>query len=600
MPHNLCVKILKSMIQPATGFTLLSAIAFALPALSQLPTPPVGTPSPMGPPGIQSEQAYTLGAGDRIRIEILRVPQYSGEQEVLIDGSLNLPLVGSVPVQGLTLGQTATALSSQYSRFLRQPIVTVSLIAPRPLRIAIAGEVNRPGSYALSAQGAQFPTVTQALTLAGGITQSADLRNAQVRRRQGLTQQITIPVDLWQLLQTGNLSQDITLRDGDTIFIPTTTSINPSEAARLASASFAAPQNQPLNVAIVGEVYRPGTHTVAGRGGSGGLPTVTQAIEVAGGIKPQADIRRVQIRRPTRGGSEQTIEVNLWQLLETGDLQQDVILQEGDTIFIPTATTIDLAETSQLTSASFFSDQGQPLNIAVVGEVYRPGPYTVTGTARTGAAGVPGGTGGGGTLPTVTRAIQVAGGITPEADIRQVQIRRPTRTGIEQIIQVDLWQLLQAGDSTQDTILQEGDTVFIPTATEISTIEAGEIAAASFSPDTIKVNIVGEVRSPGIVQVPPNTPLNQGLLAAGGFTNRSRRGSVQLIRLNPNGTVSRRRIEIDFSNPINEQSNPSLGNNDVVIVGRSTLATVSDVLDTVLRPVGSFFSLFNFLRIFTP
>ncbi len=587
----------KKIIQPLTSLTLLTLMTVTCPSagMAQLPATKVADPVNRDTKRAQPEVAYSLGSGDRIRIDILQVPQYSGEHEVLVNGSLNLPQVGSVSVQGMTLKQAAEKIAAQYesARILRKPRVTVSLVTPRPLKIGIAGEVNRPGSYTMTLEGSQFPTLTRALEIAGGITQAADLRNAQVRRPQRSGSEQVLNVDLWQLLQTGDLRNDITLRDGDTIFIPTTTNIHLAEGRQLAAASFSVDRVQPINIAILGEVREPGTHTVTGEGGPGGLPTVTQAIEVAGGIKPLADISRIQIRRSTKTGSEQTIEVDLMELLQAADLQQDLILQDGDAIFIPTATDINLAEISQLRTASFAPDETQPLNVAIIGEVFRPGPHTVTGSARTGEAGIPGATNDAGSLPTVTRAIQVAGGIKPLADIRQIQIRRFTSTGSEKTIEIDLWKLLQAGDLSQDIVLQEGDTIFVPTATELDLAEATQIAAASFSPDTIRVNVVGEIKNPGIIEIPPNTPLNQALLAAGGFTNRSNSGSAELIRLNPNGTVSRQKVSLNFNQGVNEKTNPPLRNNDVLIVGRNAGASISDTLGTILSPLGSFLSIFT-------
>ncbi len=135
-------------------------------------------------------------------------------------------------------------------------------------------------------------------------------------------------------------------------------------------------------------------------------------------------------------------------------------------------------------------------------------------------------------IPTVTKAIQVAGGITQSADIRRIQVRRLTKGGSEQVIDVDFWKLLQAGDMRQDLPLQDGDTVVIPVAKTISPADATTLASASFSPDKISVYVVGEVAKPGLVQVPPNTPLNQAILAAGGFNNRAKQGSVKFVRLN--------------------------------------------------------------------
>lgn len=429
------------------------------------------------------ESTYTLGAGDVINVDIFRVPQYSGESQVLIDGALNLPLVGKVNVNGLSLEAASDAISARYAQFLRRPIITLSLLNRRPLQVGIAGEVGRPGSY----------TVEQTNT----------------------------------------------------------------QSARL-----------------------------------------SQLIETAGGITQSADLYQVQVRRPQPNGTDQVVTVNLWDLLENGNLSQDVTLRDGDAIFIPTALAPS-TNASLLADASFATDANQAINIAIIGEVYRPGPYTLQGgIARTGDAGTPGAASSSNTPTTVTRAIQVAGGIKPLADIRKVQVVRPTRAGVPQVFEVDLWQLLKAGDLQQDAILQEGDTVFIPVATALTPEEISESASASFSPDSIRVNVVGEVEGAGVVELPPNTPLSQAILAAGGFNNRARRGTAELVRLNEDGTVNRTAIPVDFAEGISEENNPLLRNNDVVIVNRNGLASVSDAIGTVVNPLGGLFSIFRFFNIF--
>ena len=479
------IGVSKFIIQPAAALVLLALTAnpglgAAAEEVSQVPAASLNSQTSSPPPDSSLEEAYTLGAGDRISIDIFMIPQYSGEHEVLIDGSLNLAAIGSVPVQGLTLNQAAEAVAAAYSGILRNPRITVNLVEPRPLQIGIAGEVTRPGSYTLERQGAQFPRVSNILVTAGGITHSADLR-------------------------------------------------------------------------------------------------------------------QIQVRRPQRSGADKVINVNLWEFLKTGNLNYDVTLRDGDTLFIPPTDRFSLAEALLLSSASFAADENRPLNIAVVGEVFRPGPYTVTGTASTGAAGETGsGSGSSSVPPTVTRAIQVAGGIKPLANIREIQIRRRTRTGPEQTIDVNLWELLKTGDISQDIVLQEGDTVLVPEADpNVEPLPLSEVAAASFSPDTMSVNVVGEVNSPGPTQVAPNAPLNQVLLAAGGFNTRARRGSVDLVRLNPDGTATRRKIDVDFTLGVDDERNPPLQNNDVVIVERSTIANVGDTLQTIVNPLGAAFSLIS-------
>ncbi|MDY7012304.1 MAG: SLBB domain-containing protein, partial [Cyanobacteriota bacterium] len=376
------------------------------PTAAQTPTSP-SIPLPQLAPN-RSNAPYTLGTGDRVTMTIFDVPEYSGEYSVLIDGTLNLPILGSVEVGGLTLDEAAASISRQYAPYIVEPLVTLSLLSARPINLAVSGEVNRPGTYTIVLnQGRTFPTVTEALELAKGITRAADLRQVQVRRTyQGREQNFT--VNLVALLQNGAIEQNLTLRDGDTVLVPTATAINPTEIRTLAETSFAPVENDPFPVAVVGEVVRPGTYTMSATRPSS-PPTVTQAIQQAGGIKPLANIRRIELRRLTKEGLSQTLEV-------------------------------------------------------------------------------------------------------------------------------DLWALLQAGDLTQDLILQRGDTIAIPQADELNPAEASTLASASFSPNTINVNVVGEVTAPGTKELPPNVPLNQALLAAGGFNNRADRGDDQLVRLNPDGT----------------------------------------------------------------
>jgi polysaccharide export outer membrane protein len=186
------------------------------------------------------------------------------------------------------------------------------------------------------------------------------------------------------------------------------------------------------------------------------------------------------------------------------------------------------------------------------------------------------------------RSLQLAGGITSQADVRKIKLRRPTRTGTEQTIDINLWELLQSGDLNQDIVVQDGDTIIIPTATEISVAEATQLATTTLSPTTIEVGVVGEVKNPGAVKLQPNSSLNQALLAAGGFNDgRASRGTVDLIRLNPNGTVTKRPVQVDLAKGINEETNPILRNNDVVVVDRNSLTKTGDRVNTIAGPLGT-------------
>jgi polysaccharide export outer membrane protein len=433
----------------------------------------------------RSPESYKLGGGDRILVEILEVPDLTRGYEVLSDGSVNLPLIGLVSIRGRTLVEATNIIRNAYRRVLKDPVVTVSLVAARPLNVGVIGEVTKPGNFIIT------------LTPGPGVAPSVQ------------------------------------------------------------------------------------------------YPTVTQAIRLAEGVTGVADIRNIRVRRPQPDGPDQVLNVNLWNFLQEGDISQDIILQDRDTIVIPTVANFNQAEARQFATANFSPPPEKPRSISIVGQVNRPGPYVVIGGNTTSDLSREG-------FPTVIRAIQLAGGITSDADIRQIQVRRVTRRG-EQIIPVNLWQFLESGDGGQDAILQEGDTIIVPKATIVNPAEAGVLATTNFAPSGINVFVVGELRtSLDPLRLPANATLNQALVSRGffGYENtRARRDKVELVRLNNDGTATKRTIQVDLSQGINEETNPQLRNNDMIIVSRSGLANLVDRMNAITGPVGSATGVLNFINI---
>jgi polysaccharide biosynthesis/export protein len=244
------------------------------------------------------------------------------------------------------------------------------------------------------------------------------------------------------------------------------------------------------------------------------------------------------------------------------------------------------------------------LQVAVVGEVKRPGAYPITpeGGSNRILVGEDGASGGvANQWPTVTRIIQTAGGITQLADLRKVEVRRSLSDGSTQVIAVNLYDLLRKGDLNQDVTLRDRDTIVIPTATALTAEDANLLGAASFAPETIRVNVVGEVAAPGTLELDPNITMNEAILAAGNFIpGRARKSRVELIRLNPNGTATRRTIEVDMSAGVNEQNNPPLRDGDSIIVGRSSRIRLGETIQTIVEPFTGIFGIFDTIdRIFS-
>ncbi len=602
---NLRTYIYKGLIiglVPMLAIVNLQSIGVAAPAKAVKAKPPVKAPASKpviraAVPSGNFADSYTLGPGDRLRVDIFNVPEYSGEFYVLGDGSINLPVVGAIPIQGLTVQKASGLLTAYFSRYVKRPIVTISVLAPRPVQFAIAGEVTRSGSYTIpfSNENRKFPTISQAIQLAGGTTQTANLRQVQVRR--AATGRVTT-VNIFDVLQRGNTAQDITLRDGDTIYIARSEGVSAADRLRLAGSNLAN-QDATVKVAILGEVGKPGTYTLKGDGGGGvgarvTPPTLTEAIKIAGGSTASADLSRIRVRRNTRTGVGQVVPINLLSLLKSGDFGQDIILQDGDTILLPTATEINSANSALVAASNLGPQAINPPKVVVVGEVNRPGTYTVLGSGNstnnsTQLAGTV-------ALPTITNAIQSAAGIKPTADIRQIQLIRTTRSG-EQKISLNLFKLIQQGDTSQDIILQEGDRIFIPVAQNPNAQDVDVVASSTLSPATIRVNVIGEAGSSaaGTREVPSNTTLNQAILLAGGFNNvRANKNEVDFIRLNPNGTVTKRLIKLNFARGIDPENNPRLQNNDTIVIGRNNLTRIGDGFSTILTPFNGLLNIIRF------
>ena len=241
----------------------------------------------------------------------------------------------------------------------------------------------------------------------------------------------------------------------------------------------------------------------------------------------------------------------------------------------------------------------RPLQVSIIGEVETPGLYTLSQQGDASAVqGVGGAVSG---LPTVVSAIQKAGGLTLVANLTDVRLQRRIPGDSQQLREttLDLLALLQRGDKRQNPFLQDGDTLVVGKAASIPSNEVMELAATNLSPQSIRVNLVGEVKRPGQLELPANIPLAQAILAAGGPTDvRANRGDIELVRLNRNGTASTQRFRLDFRRGVSSAFNPPLRDGDSVIVHRSVYGVAADALDIVAVPLTGLVNLASLYYIF--
>jgi polysaccharide export outer membrane protein len=219
----------------------------------------------------------------------------------------------------------------------------------------------------------------------------------------------------------------------------------------------------------------------------------------------------------------------------------------------------------------------RPVKVTVLGEVGRPGLYPL------------------GSFSTPVLAIQTAGGVTLNADIRRVLLRRLAGPdGSQKQTVLDLAQLMQVGNQRQNPILFDGDTLVVGRTDNPPSDEVLQLGASNLSPATITVTILGEVKSPGSISLPANTPLVEAIFRAGGTRQwRANKKNIQLVRLNRNGVTTREVFSYSDDRDISQAFNPPLRDRDTIIVNRSFFGQALDVVNEVLVPLSTVGSLLN-------
>jgi polysaccharide export outer membrane protein len=241
---------------------------------------------------------YVVGPGDVLTVHVFYEPQLSGSFRVENDGQFGYPFLGRVKAGGRTVGSVATMLKERLSDgYLRNPQVTVDVEQFRSQSVFVMGEVRTPGKYILS--GAI--TLLDALAQAGSPTPSAGGDVLILHPKTAVTGTPTLPnqgdadvthVNLREI-ENGKLSRNVTVRDGDTIFVP--------KAERFF---------------VTGMVRNAGSFVLERN------MTVLQAISTAGGINERGSNRRLKIVRVVDNKRKEL------------DAKPTDLVQPGDTIIV--------------------------------------------------------------------------------------------------------------------------------------------------------------------------------------------------------------------------------------------------------------------------
>ena len=237
--------------------------------------------------------------------------------------------------------------------------------------------------------------------------------------------------------------------------------------------------------------------------------------------------------------------------------------------------------------------QRRPVRVSVVGEIVRPGLYTM------GSSSVP-------TtqysqrlllekniIPKITDVIKQAGGLTVSSDPSNVLIKRvlPGKEKNYKIAKINLYDLIFNGDQDQNLTLFDGDVVII-NKNEDSITSYGNLGNSTLAPDEIAIYVVGEVRKPGKIVMRANSFFNEALIEAGGLLSKTSSKNVSLLRKS-NGTFNSKKISVDFYKPLSEKNNPMLQNEDTIIVGKTFISKFTEGLGIISAPAKEILPLFQ-------
>jgi polysaccharide export outer membrane protein len=237
---------------------------------------------------------YVVGPEDVLMVTVYNEPQLTGKFRVDKDGEFSYPFLGRVRAGGRTLANLADVIKARLADgYLRHPQVTVEVDQFRSQNVFVMGEVRTPGKYVLSGPA----TLLDALARAGATTDAAGPEVLILHPKDPINGSPTLPdqqdaeivtVNLREI-QDGRLSRNVTIRDGDTIFV--------TKAERFF---------------VVGLVRNAGSYVLERN------MTVLQAISTAGGISERGSSRRIRIVRIV-GNKRKELDAKPTDIVQPGD-----------------------------------------------------------------------------------------------------------------------------------------------------------------------------------------------------------------------------------------------------------------------------------------
>src|SRR5262245_22041123 len=181
-------------------------------------TAPCGAETPANGTPAESSSAdyYLLQPGDVVEISVWKEEGLDKQLLIRPDGGLSFPIIGDLKVAGLAPVDVQHEIEQRLRKFLSDATVTVSVMEINGNQFYVIGKVARPGAYKFD----RALDVMQALSIAGGTTEFADVGDIRILRRGPDGKQRIFPFAYSDVTRGRHLEQNIVLQSGDTLVVP--------------------------------------------------------------------------------------------------------------------------------------------------------------------------------------------------------------------------------------------------------------------------------------------------------------------------------------------------------------------------------------------
>lgn len=255
--------------------------------------------------------SYILGPGDLLSVELLNIPELSGTFAIGPDGTIYLPRLRALYVEGLSVDELRHFITEQFKAYVKDPQVYIKPVGYRAVRVYVGGEIERPGYYMLS----------------GGLV---------------LDDQIKINENIGNYAGNASVADEGSLRRPNPLTSGITTNL------------------QIGGITSIDKGYR--------------WPTLFDALRAAQGVTSYSDLTQVQVTRKqpvSTGGGRIRTSLNFMKLVSHGDENVNIRLFDGDVVVVGRS---DIVLRDQLLAASRTNLSPDFVTVFVSGRVKVPGP----------------------------------------------------------------------------------------------------------------------------------------------------------------------------------------------------------------------------------